>query len=70
MVVQGVELSAGQDCRGGGGVVAWLGVPSVSTVIKYSCLLCWSSREKSNVEQEIKEQEKSIRERTSEVQVQ
>uniref|UniRef100_A0A8C7NIL2 Epidermal growth factor receptor pathway substrate 15 n=1 Tax=Oncorhynchus mykiss TaxID=8022 RepID=A0A8C7NIL2_ONCMY len=48
--------------------LTWLGVPSVSTVIKYSCLLCWSSREKSNVEQEIKEQEKSIRERTSEVQ--
>uniref|UniRef100_A0A8C7NIW8 Epidermal growth factor receptor pathway substrate 15 n=1 Tax=Oncorhynchus mykiss TaxID=8022 RepID=A0A8C7NIW8_ONCMY len=62
------EMIPPSDRLSGGGVVAWLGVPSVSTVIKYSCLLCWSSREKSNVEQEIKEQEKSIRERTSEVQ--
>uniref|UniRef100_A0A6Q2WS41 Epidermal growth factor receptor pathway substrate 15 n=1 Tax=Esox lucius TaxID=8010 RepID=A0A6Q2WS41_ESOLU len=48
--------------------LTWLGVPSVSTVIKYSCLLCWSSREKGTVEQEIKEKEERIRERTSEVQ--
>uniref|UniRef100_A0AAR2KG24 Epidermal growth factor receptor pathway substrate 15 n=1 Tax=Pygocentrus nattereri TaxID=42514 RepID=A0AAR2KG24_PYGNA len=45
----------------------WLAVPSIAAVIKYSCL-CWSFREKSSVEQEIKEKEESIRERTSEVQ--
>ncbi|KAK1801214.1 hypothetical protein P4O66_022894 [Electrophorus voltai] len=45
----------------------WLSVPSVATVIKYSCL-CWSFREKSSVEQEIKEKEETIRQRTSEVQ--
>lgn len=64
MVVQGEELSSS------GGVVAWLGVPSVSTVIKKSCLLCWSYREKSSVEQDINEKEERVRERTSEVQVQ
>lgn len=46
----------------------WLSVPSVAAVIKYSCL-CWSFREKSSVEQEIKEKEENIRQRTSEVQV-
>uniref|UniRef100_A0A4W5QHB8 Epidermal growth factor receptor pathway substrate 15 n=1 Tax=Hucho hucho TaxID=62062 RepID=A0A4W5QHB8_9TELE len=48
--------------------LTWLGVPSVSTVIKYSCILCWSYREKSSVEQDIKEKEESVRERTNEVQ--
>lgn len=46
----------------------WLSVPAVATVIKYSCL-CWSFREKSTVEQDIKEREETIRQRTSEVQV-
>uniref|UniRef100_A0A8C8BUN4 Epidermal growth factor receptor pathway substrate 15 n=1 Tax=Oncorhynchus tshawytscha TaxID=74940 RepID=A0A8C8BUN4_ONCTS len=48
--------------------LTWLGVPSVSTVIKNSCLLCWSYREKSSVEQDINEKEERVRERTSEVQ--
>jgi len=46
----------------------WLSVPAVATVIKYSCL-CWSFREKSTVEQDIKEREETIRQRNSEVQV-
>ncbi len=46
----------------------WLSVPAVATVIKYSCL-CWSFREKSVVEQDIKEREEIIRQRNSEVQV-
>ncbi|TRY88641.1 hypothetical protein DNTS_025673 [Danionella cerebrum] len=45
----------------------WLAVPTVATLIKYSCL-CWSFREKSVVEQDIKEREETIRQRTSEVQ--
>lgn len=63
--MQGEESRSGAAAGGGG----WLAVPSVSALIKYSCLLCWSSREKSSVEQEIKEKEESIRQRTSEVQV-
>uniref|UniRef100_A0A8C2G1R8 Epidermal growth factor receptor pathway substrate 15 n=1 Tax=Cyprinus carpio TaxID=7962 RepID=A0A8C2G1R8_CYPCA len=50
--------------QGDGG---WLSVPAVATVIKYSCL-CWSFREKSVVEQDIKEREETIRQRNSEVQ--
>ncbi|MGH0147144.1 UNVERIFIED_CONTAM: hypothetical protein FKN15_010241 [Acipenser sinensis] len=50
------------------GAGSWLSVPSVSDVIKYSCLLCWSSREKTTVEQDIKENEDSIKQRTCEVQ--
>uniref|UniRef100_A0A665U4T2 Epidermal growth factor receptor pathway substrate 15 n=1 Tax=Echeneis naucrates TaxID=173247 RepID=A0A665U4T2_ECHNA len=44
------------------------GLPSLSLVAKYSCLLCWTPREKSSVEEEIKEKEEAIRERSSEVQ--
>uniref|UniRef100_A0A8C4V077 Epidermal growth factor receptor pathway substrate 15 n=1 Tax=Falco tinnunculus TaxID=100819 RepID=A0A8C4V077_FALTI len=34
----------------------------------YSCIVCWSSREKNNVEQDLKEKEDAIKQRTSEVQ--
>uniref|UniRef100_A0A671VFZ9 Epidermal growth factor receptor pathway substrate 15 n=1 Tax=Sparus aurata TaxID=8175 RepID=A0A671VFZ9_SPAAU len=44
------------------------GLPSLSLVAKYSCFLCWAPREKSSVEEEIKEKEEAIRQRSSEVQ--
>uniref|UniRef100_A0A7N8YNQ6 Epidermal growth factor receptor pathway substrate 15 n=1 Tax=Mastacembelus armatus TaxID=205130 RepID=A0A7N8YNQ6_9TELE len=44
------------------------GLPVLSLVAKYSCLLCWTPREKSSVEEEIKEKEEAIRQRSSEVQ--
>uniref|UniRef100_A0A8C4ITB7 Epidermal growth factor receptor pathway substrate 15 n=1 Tax=Dicentrarchus labrax TaxID=13489 RepID=A0A8C4ITB7_DICLA len=44
------------------------GLPSLSLVAKYSCLLCWPPREKSSVEDEIKEKEEAIRQRSNEVQ--
>ncbi|KAG2463494.1 EPS15 factor, partial [Polypterus senegalus] len=50
------------------GAGGWLSVASVSAAIKYSCLLCWSSREKTSVEQDIKEKEENIKQRTGEVQ--
>ena len=77
MVAQGEQLVAGRPA-GKGSVGSWLGLggleglgllPSLSSVAKYSCLLCWDSREKSGVEQEIKEKEETIQQRTSEVQV-
>lgn len=49
-------------------VATWLPVPSLAAVLKYSCF-CWSFREKSSVEQEIKEKEESVRQRTNEVEV-
>ena len=66
VVVQG----QGRD----GSVEKWLGlgvpgVPSLSLVAKYSCLLCWTPREKITVEEEIKEKEDAIRQRNNEVQV-
>lgn len=64
---QGVERSAGSWLGLGGLGVP--GLPSLVLVAKYSCLLCWSPREKSSVEEEIKEKEEAIRERNSEVQV-
>uniref|UniRef100_A0AAQ4S5P3 Epidermal growth factor receptor pathway substrate 15 n=1 Tax=Gasterosteus aculeatus aculeatus TaxID=481459 RepID=A0AAQ4S5P3_GASAC len=44
------------------------GLPALSLVAKYSCLLCWTPREKSSVEEEIKEKEEAIRQRSTEVQ--
>uniref|UniRef100_H2SBZ0 Epidermal growth factor receptor pathway substrate 15 n=1 Tax=Takifugu rubripes TaxID=31033 RepID=H2SBZ0_TAKRU len=35
---------------------------------KYSCVLCWTPREKVSVEEEIKEKEEAVRQRSSEVQ--
>ncbi|XP_029110636.1 LOW QUALITY PROTEIN: epidermal growth factor receptor substrate 15 [Scleropages formosus] len=66
MVVEGEELSSeAPDGEEGGG---WPALSSFSSAFKYSCLFCWSSREKSSVEQEIKEKEESIQQRSSEVQ--
>lgn len=75
MVVQREEVEVavaqGQGDEGwlGLGGLGVPGLPSLSLVAKYSCLLCWTPREKSSVEDEIKEKEEAIRQRTSEVQV-
>lgn len=45
------------------------GLHALCLLTKYSCLLCWTPREKSSVEEEIKEKEETIRQRSSEVQV-
>ncbi|XP_008944119.1 PREDICTED: epidermal growth factor receptor substrate 15 [Merops nubicus] len=50
------------------GLGGWITVPAVADVLKYSCIVCWSSREKTNVEQDLKEKEDTIQQRTSEVQ--
>lgn len=42
---------------------------SMTLVPKCSCVLCWTPREKSSVEDEIKEKEEAIRQHSSEVQV-
>ena len=72
MVAQGEEEEVVVVQGKGGSVENWLGVPglpSLSLVAKYSCLLCWTPREKTTVEDEIKEKEEAIRQRSSEVQV-
>ncbi|KAI3368775.1 hypothetical protein L3Q82_025762, partial [Scortum barcoo] len=76
MVVQGEEVVVVQGQVKQGSAESWLGlaglgVPGLtplSLVAKYSCLLCWTPREKSSVEEEIKEKEEAIRQRSSEVQ--
>lgn len=75
MVVKGEEEEV--IVAQGQGEESWLGLvglgvpslPSLSLVAKYSCLLCWTPREKSSVEEEIKEKEEAIRQRSTEVQV-
>lgn len=47
----------------------WLGQADTPSMAKYSCVLCWTPREKVSVEEEIKEKEEAIRQRSSEVQV-
>lgn len=48
----------------------WLGQGDVPVLVpKYSCVLCWTPREKVSVEEEIKEKEEAVRQRSSEVQV-
>lgn len=42
---------------------------SMTLLPKYACILCWTPREKSSVEDEIKEKEEAIRQHSSEVQV-
>lgn len=77
MVAQGEEIVGVQEQGKEGSVESWLALggfgvpvlPSLSSVVKYSCLLCWNPREKSTVEEEIKEKEEAIRQRSSEVQV-
>lgn len=66
-VVQDKEGSTESSLGLGGLGVA--GLPSLSLVAKYSCFLCWTPSEKSSVEEEIKEKEEAIRQRSSEVQV-
>lgn len=44
-------------------------MPAVTDVFRYSCMVCWSSREKTNVEQELTEKEETVKRRTGEVQV-
>lgn len=72
MVFQGEEvvLVQGQAREASGG--GWLGqgdIPSMTLMPKYSCILCWTPREKVSVEEEIKEKEEAVRQRSSEVQV-
>lgn len=69
MVVQGQdEVGPAESCLGltGRGVP---GLHSFSLLTQYSCLFCWAPREKSTVEEEIKEKEEAIRQRSNEVQV-
>lgn len=77
MVAQGGEAVLVQGRGTEGSAESWLGLgglgvpglPSLSAVAKYSCLLCWTPREKSSVEEEIKEKEEAVSQRSSEVQV-
>lgn len=69
VVVQGQGEEDSLESWLGLGGLAVPGLPSLSLVAKYSCLLCWTPREKSSVEEEIKEKEEAIRQRSSEVQV-
>ncbi|XP_043857863.1 epidermal growth factor receptor substrate 15-like [Dromiciops gliroides] len=54
--------------KGDSGFGGWMTIPAVADVLRYSCIVCWSSREKNNVGQDLKEKEEHIRQRTSEVQ--
>ncbi|KAA8589642.1 hypothetical protein FQN60_013007 [Etheostoma spectabile] len=75
MVFQGEEVVVVQGQSKEGSVENWLGpdglevlgLPSLSLVAKY-CFLCWTPREKITVEEEIKEKEEAIRQRSNEVQ--
>lgn len=64
MLVQGQARKALAEGWPGQG-----GLQSMTLVPKYSCNLCWTPREKSSVEDEIKEKEEAIRQHSSEVQV-
>lgn len=70
MVAQGEEGTEGsaESWLGLGGLGV-PGLPPLSVVAKYSCLLCWPPREKSSVEEEIKEKEEAVSQRSGEVQV-
>lgn len=70
MVAQGEEGTEGsaESWLGLGGLGV-PGLPPLSVVAKYSCLLCWTPREKSSVEEEIKEKEEAVSQRSGEVQV-
>lgn len=64
MLVQGqARKASGEGWPGQGDL------QSMTLVPKYSCILCWTPREKSSVEDEIKEKEEAIRQHSSEVQV-
>lgn len=51
------------------GLGGWITVPGVADVLKYSCIVCWSSREKNDVEHDLKEKDDTIKQRTNEIQV-
>lgn len=64
MLVQGqARKASGEGWPGKGDL------QSMTLLPKYSCILCWTPREKSSVEDEIKEKEEAIRQHSSEVQV-
>lgn len=75
MVVQGDEVVVAQGAEGSAESWLWLGglgapgLPSLSSLAKCSYMLCWTFREKSTAEEEIKENEESIKGRSVEVQV-
>lgn len=72
MVFQGEEVVLVQAQARKASAEGWLGpggLQSMTLVAKYSCVLCWTPREKGSVEEEIKEKEEAIRQRSSEVQV-
>lgn len=78
MVGQGEEVTVGVQQQGedsslkswqGLGGLGVQGLTFLTSVAKYSCLLCWTTREKTSVEEEIKEKEDAIRQRSNEVQV-
>lgn len=71
MVAEGEELVVVQGPGKACSLESWLGHGGlvISLVVKYTCLLCCNPREKSSVEEEIKEKEEAIRQRSTEVQV-
>lgn len=71
MVAEGEELVVVQGPGKACSLESWLGLGGLvlSLVVKYACLLCCNPREKSSVEEEIKEKEEAIRQRSTEVQV-
>lgn len=72
MVVHGEEMVEGSELTQGWARMVGLRIlalPALSDMAKYSCLLRWTPREKSSVEEEIKEKEEAIRRRSNEVQV-
>lgn len=62
------EASSVDTCMWLGGVLL-PGLTCLSSVANYFHVLCWTPREKGSVEEEIKEKEEAIRQRSSEVQV-
>lgn len=71
MVAEGEELVEVQGPGKACSLESWLGLGGLvlPLVVKYACLLCCNPREKSSVEEEIKEKEEAIRQRSTEVQV-
>ncbi|MEQ2288636.1 hypothetical protein AMECASPLE_024731 [Ameca splendens] len=76
MLVQGTEVAVFEKRGEASSADTWLSLGGVglhsltclSSVVNHFCLLCWTPREKSSVEEEIKEKEETIRQRTDEVQ--
>ncbi|MED6288067.1 hypothetical protein CHARACLAT_022737 [Characodon lateralis] len=76
LLVQGTEVAVFEKRGEASSADTWLSLGGVglhsltclSSVANHFCLLCWTPREKSSVEEEIKEKEEAIRQRTDEVQ--